>query len=198
MANQLNGGFACFRASGTQYHGTPQSEFGGTVEPFPQVATTRLLGGYDRLVKQNLLLGVRLGWVLRGGGPRPDGAQGPEFLPFHGEFRIGYALGRDPFQHNGFRPSFFVSAGVAQVDTLYRLTILEDTTKPPAAIQLDNPQAQELAVYRKSGTGFVGAGVTLSYAISQRLGLSLGTKLQYFFPTPGFVISLEAGVGTTF
>ncbi|UQA56938.1 hypothetical protein [Polyangium aurulentum] len=198
MRNQIEGGFACFRASGTQYHGTPLPGSAGDIRAFPQLATTRLLGGYDRVLWENVTLGIRLGWVLRGGGPRPDGAEGPSFLPFHGEARAGYTFGRAPFEREGWRFSLFAGGGIAQVDTAYRLTVTEDPTMPPPAGQLDNPSVQQLAVYRKSGTGFFGGGAALAYALSRRFGVSLGAKVMRMFPSGGTVLSLELGGAATF
>ena len=198
MDGQTNGGFACFRPSGTQYHGQPLPDSSGNISAFPGLATTRILGGYDRLVSNQLLFGLRLGWVLRGGGPRPDGAYGPDFLPFHGEIRFGYVFGKQPFQPGRLQVSAFVNGGIAQVDTLYPLTIREDLSKQPAAVQLDNPKAQELAAYRKSGTGFAGAGITITYMISRHWGISASPKLAILFPSPGVAISLEAGAGLSF
>lgn len=193
MANQINGGFACFRASGTQYHGTPLPDSSNDIQAFPQLATTRLFGGYDRIFGSHITLGIRLGWVLRGGGPRPDGAEGPIFLPFHGEARAGYTFGTNPFQRDGLRFSLFIGGGIAQVDTEYQVTITEDPQKPPPASQLDNPQTQVLSVYRKSGTGFLDIGAVMNYSFSKRFGVSLGAKVMRMFPSNGTIVSLEMG-----
>lgn len=198
MSNQIDGGFACFRASGTQYHGHPLPNASTAITSFPQWATTRLLGGYDRVLYDQYTVGVRLGWVLQGGGPRPDGALGPDFLPFHGELRIAYTLGQNPFRREGLRVSLFANGGLAQVDTEYRVGVEEDTSRPPPAGQLDNPETQELSVYRKTGTGFFGGGVTLGYVFSRRFNVSLGAKMMRMFPTPGTIFSLEMGVGAAF
>lgn len=193
MTNQINGGFACFRASGTQYHGSPLPDSSNDIQAFPQLATTRLFGGYDRIFGSKFTLGLRLGWVLRGGGPRPDGAEGPSFLPFHGEARVGYTFGTNPFQRDGLRFSLFIGGGIAQVDTEYQVTITEDPQKPPPASQLDNPATQQLSVYRKSGTGFLDVGAAMNYAFSKRFGVSLGAKVMRMFPSNGTIVSLELG-----
>ncbi|MDI1443493.1 hypothetical protein [Polyangium sp. 6x1] len=189
--SQLHGDYACFRDAGTQYHGTPLVGRGGEVRPGLQIATTRMLLGFDRVVFENLSLGLRLGWVLRGGGPRPSGAEAPEFLPFHGEIRAGYTFGARPFARPGLRGSVFVTAGIAQFDTEYRVVVEEDTTKPPPASQLDNPPSQTLSAYRKSGTGFVGLGVAATYAISPSLGVSAALRFTKPFPSTGTLLSPE-------
>lgn len=198
FSGQTNAGFSCFRASGSQYHGTPLPDASTDISGAPQLATTRVLAGYDRLVKDHYLFGARLGWVFRGGGPRPDGARGPDFLPFHGEARVGYLFGSAPLGPNGVRFSVFVNGGLAQVDTLHRLTIREDLSKPPPAAQLDNPSSQELAAYHKSGTGFLGAGVNVAYYISRGIAISASPKFMRLFPSAGNALSLEFGAVMAF
>jgi hypothetical protein len=190
---QLEEGYACFRGSGTQYHGSPIPDAGSAVSAFPQPATTRLLLGFDRVLLENFTAGLRLGYVLAGGGPRPDGAEGPTFLPFHGEARVGYTFGAAPFRRTGARWSLFVHGGIAQVDTPYRILIEEDTSKPPPASQLDNPALQTVRAYKKSGTGFVGAGASVTVAVTRALGTSVGLKVSQMFPSSGTIVSLELG-----
>ncbi|MDI1484260.1 hypothetical protein [Polyangium sp. y55x31] len=197
-SSQLHGDYACFRDSGTQYHGTPLAMRGGEVRPGVQLSTTRVLVGYDRVVFDNITLGLRLGWVLRGGGPRPSGAEAPAFLPFHGEVRAGYTFGARPFARPGFRGSLFVFGGIAQFDTEYRVVVEEDTTKPPPASQLDNPPSQTLSAYRKSGTGFVGLGVAATYAFSPSLALSAALKFTKPFPSTGTLLSPELSFSYAF
>ena len=189
--SQLYGDYACFRDSGTQYHGNPLARRGGEVRPGLQIATTRALLGFDRVFFDNVTLGLRLGWVLRGGGPRPSGAEAPDFLPFHGELRAGYTFGANPFVRAGLRGSVFFIAGIAQFDTTYRVVVEEDTTKPPPSSQLDNPASQTLSAYRKSGTGFLGVGAAASYAITPSLGLSAALRFTKPFPSTGTLVSPE-------
>jgi len=191
MRSQLEDGYACFRSSGTQYHGTPLVNRGGDVSLGLQPATTRLLAGFDRVLLDNISLGLRLGWVLRGGGPRPSGADAPAFLPFHAEARVAYTFGAKTFQNAGLRFSLFLDAGIAQVDTKYDVLIEEDTTKPPPAAQLDNPPRQTLAAYKKSGTGFFGGGAAATYAVTPSFGFSLALKLTKTFPSSGTLLSPE-------
>jgi hypothetical protein len=189
--SQIAGDFACFRRSKTQYHGTPLRGQGGDVAAAPQPATTRLLLGYDRVLAERFTLGARVGYVLRGGGPRQSGAEAPAFLPLHVEARAGYTFGMEPLRHAGLRVAIFIHAGVAQVDTEYTVSILEDTSKPPPVSQLDNADEQVLSAYKKSGTGFIGAGAAVTYAVTPSLGFSAGLKLMQMFPSSGTILSPE-------
>jgi hypothetical protein len=186
---QLEGGYDCFRGSGTQYHGSPLRGAGGQVRPLPQPATTRLLLGFDRIIGESFALGARLGVVLRGGGPRASGADAPEFLPVHAEVRGTYTFGARPFREAGLRWSIYLSGGVAEVDTEYKLPVLEDLDKPPPVSQLDNPTWQTLRAYKKAGTGFVGGGGAMTYAVSPSLGFSVGLTLRQMFPSSGTIIA---------
>ncbi|MFT3771628.1 MAG: hypothetical protein QM820_39955 [Minicystis sp.] len=189
---QLTRGFACFRANGTQYHGSPLSEEGGGPSgAFP--ATTRLLLGFDRVLLDNLTLGVRGGFAFRGGGPKPDGAEAPSFLPFHGEARAAYWFGSMPFAPSRFRIGLFVAGGIAQVDSTFRVRVQEDTNKPPPAAQPTNPAAQTLDAYKKAGTGFIGGGLATACNVTRASALFLEVRFMQLFPSSGSVIAPEIG-----
>ena len=193
---QLSGGFACFRSNGTQYHGTPLrgDGDGDGADPagaFP--ATTRLLAGFDRVVTDNWTFGLRAGLVLSGGGPRPDGAEAPEFLPLHGEARATYWLGASPLAGPGWRWGVFFNGGVAQVDAAWRVLVEEDTRRPPPASQPSNPSSQTLDAYKKAGTGFVGGGAAAACAFSRSSAFFLNLRLMQLFPSSGTVVAPEIG-----
>jgi hypothetical protein len=190
--SQLSEGFACFRSNGTQYHGAPLRDEGASPEGiFP--ATTRLLIGLDRVLFERLAVGVRGGVVVSGGGPKPDGAGAPPFLPIHGEVRATYWLGADPFAIRGLRVGVFAGGGVAQVDTALRVFVEEDTSKPPPVAQPSNPALQTLDAYKKAGTGFVGGGVAAAFAVSRSSAFFLNLKVMQLFPSSGTAMAPEVG-----
>jgi hypothetical protein len=189
---QLEDGFACFRANGTQYHGTPLRDEGGSpAGAFP--ATMRLLIGFDRVLFENLTVGLRGGFVLHGGGPKPDGAAAPEFLPFHGEARATYWLGAGALEGPGFRWGIFFAAGIAQVDASWRVRVEEDVSKAPPAAQPSNPPAQTLDAYKKAGTGFVGGGAAAACAFNASSALFFNLRVMQFFPSSGTAVAPEIG-----
>lgn len=189
---QLDEGFSCFRSSGSQYHGTPlsgaNSDVGGV-----GAATTRVFLGYDRVLFRNWTLGARGGLVVRGLSPKADGAGAPESLRFHGEGRVAYWFGRDPFARTGLRFGLFAGGGFAQVDTPFRITLEEDLSKLPAASQPFNPRFQTLDVFKKSGTGFAGGGLSLACAVSRSSAFFLNVKAMALFPSSGVVLAPEIG-----
>lgn len=189
---QLTGGFGCFREDGTQYHGTPLPE--RTPSPTRlEVATTRVLVGLDHVVLQNLAIGLRAGLAARGLGPRQDGAAAPVPSIFHGEVRVAWWFGAAPFARDGLRWGVFLSGGTAQVDTAWRVHVDEDTSAPPAVVQPNNPAAQTLDVYRKSGTGFAGGGVTLAVGFLERAAVFVEVTGMLLFPSEGAAVSPVIG-----
>lgn len=189
---QLSEGFVCFRSNGTQYHGTPIRD--QSADPSgAYLATTRLFAGFDRVLFESWTAGVRAGFVLRGGGPRPDGADAPAFLPFHGEARAAYWFGAAPFAGPGWRLGLFVGGGVAQVDAAWRVIVEEDTSKPAPAAQPSNPPEQTLDAYMKSGTGFAGGGLTIAYSLFQSSAFFLDLRIMALFPSSG--AALAPGIG---
>lgn len=190
--SQLSGGFACFRSNGTQYHGTPLRDEGANPAGISP-ATTRLLLGFDRVFIERVTVGVRGGIVLSGGGPKPDGAEAPAFLPFHGEARVAYWFGSAPFAERGFRAGVFAGGGVGQVDTALRVTVEEDTSRPPSVVQPLNPRVQTLDAYKKAGTGFAAAGVATALAFSMSSAFFLNLKVMQLFPASGTAVAPEIG-----
>ena len=190
--SQLTQGLSCFRSNETQYHGTPQLD---TAAPHSGLspATTRLLFGFDRVLRERWTLGVRGGFVFAGGGPRPDGSAAHAFLPFHGEARVAYWFGVPPGTGPGFRGGLFVGGGIAQVDTAWRVVVDEDTSVRPAAAQPTNPLTQTLTVYKKAGTGFVGGGASIACAVDAASAFFLDVKLMQLFPSSGAVVAPEIG-----
>lgn len=190
--SQLSGGYGCFRSDGIQYHGTPLPQ----LTPRPtrlEVATTRLLVGADYVLFGSVTVGARGGIVLRGGGPRQDGATAPAFLPVHGEVRVAYWFGSEPLSRLGLRGGVFLAAGAAQVDTAFGERIEEDTTARPAAAQPHNPAVQTLDVYRKSGTGFVCAGLAAAYAFREWGAIFTELKWLQLFPSEGGALAPTLG-----
>lgn len=189
---QIYGGFACFREDQTQYHGNPKSQDpaapGGLF-----LGTTRLLLSFDRVLGDNWTLGGRAGGVVRGGGPKPDGAAAPSFLPFHGELRAAYWFGSAPFVGTGLRAGLFVAGGIAQVDTMFQVDVVENTKLPRPAVQPDNPKEQTLDAYQKAGTGFAGGGLSLAYAFLPTSAFVLHLKVMGLFPSTGAALAPELG-----
>jgi hypothetical protein len=208
IGNQTLGGYSCFRASGSQYHGNPtigdpaDSVHGGLAP-----STTRILVGYDRVIVAGLTIGARFGYVLRGMGPRADGGATP--LPFHGEGRIGYWFGSEAFTTATFRPFLFVNGGAAQLDSQFNVVVTEDQGQPAPPNQpfcgantttgiVCNPAQQRLSAWRRMGQGFAGGGAGLMVAFTPAFGMFVDVKYMRLFPTPGNAFAPELGLALGF
>jgi hypothetical protein len=177
--SQLHGGWSCFRARGDQYHGTPR---GGRVPGGIAVGTSRLLLGVE-LELESVAFGARASWSFRGLGPASDGME--RVLPFGGELFVRVALTSSP----SFRLDFLGLVGARVLDARASEKISEDTSVPPPAYQLDNPDAQTLDAYKRMGTGFVGAGLAASFTVASGHALRAELPISIFFPSSGVAFS---------
>jgi hypothetical protein len=154
------GDYQCFRDTGAFYNIRPYEKSGGAIGGGVSAATTRILAGYDRAIG-NFSLGVRVGFAF-GGGPAAPG--GKSFFPVHGEGRVAYWFGADPFGRAGVRPYLTLGGGVAQVDSSVSVIVYENEQDFIA------DKRTTLDAWRKAGTGFLAAGGGVLYAITPRTG----------------------------
>jgi hypothetical protein len=190
--SQLNQGFSCFRASGSQYHGTPINGVRDGVGSGVLFATSRLALTGDYMIAEDLALGARAGWALRGGGPAPDG--GSKFKPFSGDVRLSYFISGPAFDPDGFAPYLFLAAGAMQIDAHIGVDVVEDPNAPPPPNQPDNPPGQHLDAYKKMGYSFVGAGAGAWFPLSPASGVRLELGAMQLFPSTGTALYLAGGL----
>lgn len=200
--NQIDGAYTCFKANDKQYAGKPAPGKGGALEGFAQFGTVRVTLGYDRRVKGNLLVGVRLGYAFRGG-PQADG--GNAFLPFHAELRGTYFIGSGVLTRPGLRPFVFLAGGAAQVDAKIPNVVVQNDCETTGGTEVPlgkncvrNQPASgtnniDVDAWKRLGQGFVGGGVGAVYAINKKGGISAEVKLAGYFPSSGVAISPAIG-----
>jgi hypothetical protein len=207
--SQRSSHYVCLRqdATSTRYVGTPTLDNGDDINAGLALATIRIMLGYDRLVHANVTLGLRFGFAFNGAS-----GGGSSFLPVHGEARVGFWPGHDPFAGTGVRPFIFVSGGVAQVDAKVKVQVLEDgaacgaqnpsnTSSPctqPSSDGTTEPRQQTLTVYRQNGLGFAAATFGVQFAPSTRVAINLGVRFSATFPSVAAVLSPEAGLAVGF
>jgi hypothetical protein len=207
--SQSGSHFVCLRqdATGSRYVGTPTLDNGDNINAGLALGTLRFMLGYDRLVHPNVTVGLRVGFAFNGAS-----GDGVSFLPFHGEARVGFWPGRDPFVGKGVRPFIVVSGGVAQVDAKVKVHVLEDgtvcgaqspadTTSPCTMKSSDGTleqREQTLTVFRQNGLGFAAATFGVQFAPSTRVALNLGARFSATFPSVAAVLSPEAGLSVGF
>jgi hypothetical protein len=192
--SQLDEGYACFRESGSQYHGTPKEGVHDSINPGMLLATTRVKLGGDFAAAESLTLGLRLGYVLRGGGPTPDG--GKAFKPYHLELRGAYWLTDAAYSPRGVGPYLMLAGGLAQIDSHIGVDVVEDPDVPPPPNQPDNPPGQHLEAYKKMGYSFAALGFGVYFPLARNHGPLVELQLLELFPSSGTALSL--GVGYVF
>ncbi|MEP7120887.1 MAG: hypothetical protein ABJE95_08260 [Byssovorax sp.] len=180
--------YVCFNEAGTYYSGIPYARSGDEVRGGLRLATTRILVGYDRAIG-SFTVGARLGFAF-GGGPKAEG--GRAFLPLHAEGRVAYWFGHDPFGRSGPKPYLVVSGGLAQVDGRVSVVAYE-TEKAYVADQRTTFDA-----WRKAGTGFVGGGVGMLYAVTPRQGPVAEVKFVEMLGKSAPTLSLSLGYAVGF
>jgi hypothetical protein len=184
---QENEGYACYRADGEQYTGSPVL----TNEPLGAGrGPTRVGLSFERLVYYNTSLGVRLAWAVLGAGPTPRA--GTEFVPLSASARATHWFGDDPFARSGLRPFAFITAGYAMVDVKTKVHLREDPTV--LAYQGGNDLEQTADLWKRAGDGFVGVGGGLAFAFSARIAAVAEITALEVFPFGALVIAPNAGV----
>jgi hypothetical protein len=186
--SQIDGGFTCLRASGSQYHGTPLPGQGDKISATPTLASTRLtLSSYMR-VTGPVGAGLRMGYVIVGQGPQADG--GKKFVFYQAELMAQYWAGRRAFRTDRVGVFGQVSGGVAEIDGSVKVKVTETPGVIPPPSQLDNPSSQTLDAYKKTGSGFASFGLGMFLPFGSASGLLADLRFIALFPTSGFALSL--------
>jgi hypothetical protein len=171
--------FTCIDQDGFAYQGVPMaggSGNGNAIRGGLSLATTRITGGFDYLVGENVTLGTRLGYVL-GVGP------GRSLSHFHGEARAAFWFGREPFARERIRPFLLVAGGIAEVYDKLDVPIIETD------IQKGIHDSQTLTVWRRTGGAFAGGGGGVMIPMGAGQGVLAEVKIQALFPNFGFAIA---------
>ena len=85
------------------------------------------------------------------------------------------------------------AGGTAQSDSVWRVRVEEDSDRPAPAAQPNNPRLQTLDAYQKSGTAFVGGGLTMVSAVDDRGAFFLEAKVMQLFPSAGTAVAPVIG-----
>jgi hypothetical protein len=182
--------YTCFDDQGNYYdgqHARPgaSDEVAGGFTP----STTRILIAYDRVMSDNVMLGVRLGYAFGGGPQVPETATssaGKPFFPAHIEARASYWFGSDPFIRVGIRPYVVGALGAAEFDGKVSVKVYDGTTNA-------NATPINASAWKKAGSFFVAGGFGLMYALDHNSGIVLELKGMATVPTVGVGASLQAG-----
>src|SRR6185503_6055214 len=143
--------YACIDKEDYLYNGVPFASAPGTgnainggIDP----ATTRFMAGVELLAGDNVTIGARLGYVH-------GAAAGRTLAVFHGEGRVAFWFGKEPFSRRRVRPFLVVAGGLAEVDNKFSVPIIESNLAKGVY------PTQTLTVWRQSGSAFAGGGFGL-------------------------------------
>lgn len=199
--------FVCLRPDETRYVGTPTSGVADNVNLGFLFSSLRATLGYDRVLIDNLTIGLRAGAAI----VAPTAAE-VSFFRVHIEGRAAYWIGNKPFEHMGARPFVFVSGGAAQYNSKVDVEVLEDGAACGAAKPDDfaspctkassdgtiEERTQTLSVYKQAGLGFISLGGGIEYAPTPAVAINLGLRVSLTVPVVTTVFSPEAGIAVGF
>ena len=124
----------------------------------------RILASLDYALSQNLLLGLRAGYVLF---TDPGSSPGPAFPPLHLEARLTYLIGHNALTKKGIVPMLFLGAGAGEFDAFVPVTVLSTSKQ----------EAPETA-WLTSGPIFVSAGGGARFNISPKVAATAALKFE--------------------
>ncbi len=138
------------------------------------VGDLRPLAAIDYALSPAWLIGARVGYVLNaypsgGAAVAAHRAFGPRI---HAEARATYVFGDAPLSHEGFAPTLFLSAGMAEFDG--HLGSYASWTQSSSKV----PMTQAVNVWLTSGPWFVAAGGGARYQFSQRAAFNATLRVN--------------------
>jgi hypothetical protein len=145
-------------------------------------ANVRVMLTVDYATTANLLLGLRLGYVMN----TYPGSVAKRFPSIHAEARVTYVLGKEALTTAGFAPYVFASGGVAEWDAQVAVTAFENTG--PRNVQ----------AWHISGPGFLSVGGGVRWAITTRFAATFGPRLNLAFGDSGVVPSVSPELGLAY
>jgi len=172
--------FTCYNNDGTPYIGIPEPGgmgYGNAIKGGGHLSTTRFLLGIDYLLGRNLTLGARAGIAI---------GVGPDSSSIHGELRLAYWLGRDPFRRKALRPYLALLGGFAAIDDKFDVPV-DDRGRP-----------FHLTVWHKSGAYFAGAAGGAMIPLGNNHGVLAELRVQALFPNVGVAVSPSVGYSLGF
>ena len=165
-----------------------------------KLGNIRLLATLDYALNKNMLLGGRVGYVLR-----TDPAS-PPFAPLHLEARFTYLVGRDAVSKKGLTPMIFAGVGAGEFDAYVPVTVngvcggkLGPCGSAPNAPNPPNPTAESGTenAYITAGPVFLSVGGGARWLFGRKTALTAALKFEAAFGgTAGFLpgIAPELGV----
>jgi hypothetical protein len=177
--------YQCF-LQGDVYEGPVYGGSGNQLKGGLGFATKRVLLGYERLITDNITLGVKLGFAF-GGRPKADTGDTSSFFPIHAELRGNYWFGDAPLSSAGVRGYVGAAGGMAEVDE----RVVVEFFKDEAGYQ--QGRVGKLDAWRKTGKVMLGLQGGLGYAFAPEHAILLELRLVQMLGDSAFGGAVGAG-----
>jgi hypothetical protein len=165
----------------------------------PAFGNVRIMASFDYALNANLLLGARIGGVLR---TDPlSGTGGSPFPPLHLEARITGLIAKDALMVRGVAPMVFAGIGAGEFDAYVPVKV--DLNAPVAgnapAAPYDTAKTITVNAWQTAGPVFISAGGGVRVAFTPSAALSVALKLEGAFGgTAGSLWGFAPEVGVQF
>jgi hypothetical protein len=219
--------FTCYYAGRTDQPYVDDPYPGVNIGSGTAIGTTRILVSYDRAFTRNVLLGLRVGYALRGGpnsgrdvtysGTEVDQVldEGEKFLPFHAELRLTYVFRKNGVSSRGLRPYIHAGGGIAEVDAKVLVPIKDCGFISDPIVRADCVNGArteaELDAYAAASGGSLDTDldgwkklgrqfVTIGGGVSYGLGdsLALQLNLNLMYLFPSSGLAIEPSLGLAY
>jgi hypothetical protein len=149
----------------------------------------RLMLSADYAINMNILLGVRLGYVLNTYPGQAAGVDGKSFPPIHAELRGTYLIGEDALT-KPFAPYGMVGAGISTFEAAVKVSVVEQATGGAKI-------AKDVDAWHLAGPAFITFGGGARVGLGARAALMAGLRVNFAFGND-FAPSLGPEVGVVF
>jgi hypothetical protein len=170
----------------------------GTVGGGFQPGDLRALLALDYALNPSMLVGARLGYVLNsyptsGQAVHDHQAFGSKI---HFELRGTYVFGDAPLTHEGFAPTVFVAAGLAEFDGhVSSIVSMNEKTTLMGGGTATETVSQPVNVWRMNGPWFLALGGGARYQLSPRAAFNAVVRANAAFGGAGMLLTFGPEIG---
>jgi hypothetical protein len=149
----------------------------------------RLMLSADYAINMNILIGVRLGYVVNTYPGQAAGVDGKSFPPIHAELRGTYLIGEDALTKS-FAPYGMLGAGISTFESSVKVMVVEQATGGPKV-------AKDVDAWHLAGPAFITFGGGARVGLGARAALMAGLRVNLAFGND-FAPSVGPEVGVVF
>jgi hypothetical protein len=200
---QNSAGYGCLNSSNAPFPGTKDPTLNASIAPTSEHAgdqvgggfklgNVRLLASLDFAAGQNVLIGVRAGYILNT--DPSSAAPKAAFAPVHAEGRLTYVLGKNALSKPGISPMLFIGAGVGEFDAYVPVKVYNANPPPGGSVGPFNENA-----WLTAGPLFLSGGGGVRYLMGPKMALNLALRLEAGLGgSAGFLPGIAPELGVQF